>query len=147
MLIVIYLIDLPDAIMSQVYMFAINEKCIDTSQTAHSTGWFGLPRALVWKITDLFSSTHMRKVLYLVACILNIVNTVMQNTLKNEDLKQILLDTGNRKIGETGRDRERFLLFHRITTHPSWCIKLWKWKSNNQLGQILEIVRNDIRGI
>ena len=61
-----------------------------------------------------------------------------------EDLKQILLATRNRKIGENGRDS--FFSIGLPLTHPD-VLNCEKWKSNNQLGQILEIVRNDIRGI
>ena len=63
---------------------------------------------------------------------------------QNEDLKQILLATGNRKIGETGRDS--FFSIGLPLTHPD-VLNCEKWKSNNQLGQILVIVRNDIRSI
>ena len=64
--------------------------------------------------------------------------------MQNEDLKQILLDTGNRKIGETWRDS--FFSIGLPLTHPD-VLNCEKLKSNNQLRQILEIVIHYIRGI
>ena len=51
------------------------------------------------------------------------------------DLKQLLLDTGSRRLGETGKDS--FFSIGLPLTHPDVLVTK-KWKSNH-LGNALEI--------
>ena len=82
----------------------------------------------------------------------NTWNTVKSNLMlelvrakytQNEDLKKLLLETGNRKLGETGRDS--FFSIGLPLTHPD-VLNSAKWKSENQLGKALETVRHDFVG-
>ena len=72
------------------------------------------------------------------------VELVRAKYTQNEDLKKLLLDTGNRKLGETGRDS--FFSIGLPLTHPD-VLNSAKWKSDNQLGKALETVRRDIGGV
>jgi len=59
---------------------------------------------------------------------------------QNDDLRRVLMGTGNRKLGETGKD-----IFYSIglpLTHPD-VLNMNKWKSSNKLGKALETVRRD----
>ena len=62
---------------------------------------------------------------------------------QNDGLRKLLMDTGNRKLGETGKD-----LFYSIglpLTHPD-VLNVNKWKSRNELGKALETVRMNFGG-
>ncbi len=61
---------------------------------------------------------------------------------QNPHLKQLLLETGDRKLGETGRDS--FFSIGLPLTHPS-VLDSGAWKSRNELGKALEIVRREFR--
>ena len=59
----------------------------------------------------------------------------------NDDLTQLLLDTGSRRLGETGKDS--FFSIGLPLTLPDVLVTK-KWKSNH-LGNTLEIARRDFR--
>lgn len=63
---------------------------------------------------------------------------------QNEELKQLLIATGNRKLGETGKDS--FFSIGLPLTHPD-VLNADKWKMDNQLGKALETVRRDLNGL
>ena len=74
----------------------------------------------------------------------NVRNTDNWNAVKyeqNDDLKQLLLDTGSQRLGETGKDS--FFSIGLPLTRPDVLVTK-KWKSNN-LGNALEIARRDFR--
>ena len=60
---------------------------------------------------------------------------------QNDDLKLLLLDTGSRRLGETGKDS--FFSIGLPLTHPDVLVTK-KWKSNH-LGNVLEIARHNFR--
>ena len=60
---------------------------------------------------------------------------------QNNDLKQLLLDTGSWRLGETGK--ETFFSIDLPLTHPDVLVTK-RWKSNH-LGNALEIARRDFR--
>ena len=62
---------------------------------------------------------------------------------QSEHLKQLLLATGNRRLGETGRDS--FYSIGLPLTHPD-VLNADKWKMENHLGKALEIIRRDLSG-
>ena len=66
------------------------------------------------------------------------VKLVRDKFTENESLKKSLLDTGDRKLGESGRDT-LILIGRDILDHNKLRVK-------THLGQALEIVRDELRG-
>ena len=62
---------------------------------------------------------------------------------QNAHLRQLLMDTGNRTLGETGRDQ--FYSIGLPLTHPD-VLNDKKWKSENKLGKSLETIRRELGG-
>ena len=60
---------------------------------------------------------------------------------QNEGLRRELVATGNRTLGETGKDT--FYSIGRPFTHPD-VLNCRKWKAGNKLGDALETVRADL---
>lgn len=61
---------------------------------------------------------------------------------QNEKLKKILLDSGNRKLGETGKD-DFFSIGLPLTARN--VLNSNNWKAQSQLGNILETVRSELK--
>ena len=71
------------------------------------------------------------------------VKLVRAKFSENESLKKSLLDTGDRKLGESGRDTF-FSMGLPLTSRD--VLDHTKWRGKNHLGQALEIVRDELRG-
>ena len=63
---------------------------------------------------------------------------------QNDNFREELLATGNRKLGETGRDS--IYSIGLPLTHPD-VLNCMKWKSKNEFGKALQIVRKDLGGL
>ena len=72
------------------------------------------------------------------------IELVREKYTQNPTLLQELLDTGNRALGETGRDP--FYSIGLPLTHPD-VLNSKKWKSGNKLGKALQTIRRELGGL
>lgn len=70
------------------------------------------------------------------------LNIVRAKFSQNDTMRKSLLDTGHRKLGETGSDQ--YYSTGLPLTHRD-VLKSDTWKGESQLGKILEIVRNELQ--
>jgi len=71
------------------------------------------------------------------------IELVRAKYTQNPNMKKALMNTGNRKLGESGRDP--FYSIGLPITHPG-VLNNKNWKLQNKLGKALELIRSELGG-